>query len=83
MRIQNIEKGNFMMTQEIYDYHCKEIRESIKQGDDTLVQCLNYLKTKSTNPITRRDWTFIGNQLVMSGHLFVNAQGLFKIKKGA
>ncbi len=67
-------------TQEITDHHCKAIRDALKQGDTVPIQCLNYLKNASKDLITRRNWQWVGAQLVMSGHLTVDDENNYQIK---
>ncbi len=68
------------MPQDVVDHHCKSIRESIKAGDLSLVTCLNYLKNHASSESTKRDWQWIGAQLVMSGWLTVDDQNNFQVK---
>ena len=69
-----------MMTQNIVNHHCKEIREAIKKKEYWQVSCINYLKNHASSEETRRDWQWIGGQLVMNGWLTVNADNNFEVK---
>lgn len=69
-----------MMTQETMNHHAKEIRESIKKGETFKVTCLNYMVKNASDISTRKDWQFIGQNLVMNGWLTVNEENEFTIK---
>lgn len=67
------------MTQENFDYHCKEIIEDIKNKNYSKIFCLNYLKNFASSPVTRHEWQWIGQQLVMNGWLTVDDENNFKL----
>ena len=69
-----------MMTQEIRDHHEKEIRESITKGETHIVSCLNYMAKFASDESARKDWQFIGQNLIMHGWLTVNAENTFVVK---
>jgi hypothetical protein len=71
------------MSQSTIDLHCLHIRESIEQQDYSLIECLNYLKNHACDIRTRSDWTWIGQQLVMSGWLSVDCNNDFILKVSA
>lgn len=68
------------MTQDIVDFHCKTIRESIKSGDSSIISYLNYLKNYASSINTRKDWLWIGHCLVMNGYLTVDDNNDFQVK---
>jgi hypothetical protein len=70
-----------MIPQEIYDYHCKQIREAINNEDTFAISCLNWMKNNASAEEHRMFWKWVGSQLVMSGWLTVNDENNFEIKR--
>lgn len=70
----------WQMPQDIVDYHCKYIRDHIKANKPWIVDHVNWLKNHASNELTRKDWHWIGAQLVMSGWLTVNDNNDFVVK---